>query len=274
MPPPRLASTRSDEAILPCRAPEPAFVDRGPGERCANAVRRASLEAIAFARARSAVTPRPVLALIDTLLSWLGPLFSTFGYFLVYAATLLESSAFLGIVVPGDVILAIGGIYAARGELSLPWVIGLGAVGTMCGESIGYWLGHRFGESFIRRLPFADRIQDKVEQAREAFDRNDAKVLLVGRFASGLRVIVPFTAGMGETSYRRFMMFVIPTATVWAVAVGLLGYLLGSNVDLIDKILSRFGWGMLALLVLILGGSFAWRKWRDRRSKTGSKTAS
>jgi membrane protein DedA with SNARE-associated domain len=218
------------------------------------------------------VTPRPVLALVDTLLSWFGPLFSTFGYFLVFAATLLESSAFLGIVIPGDVILAIGGIYAARGELSLPWVIGLGAIGTMCGESIGYWLGHRYGESFIRRLPFADRIQDKVDQARKAFDRNDAKVLLLGRFASGLRVIVPFTAGMGATSYRRFMMFVIPTAAIWAIGVSLLGYLLGSNVDLIDKILSRFGWGALGLLVLIVGATYGWRKWRDRRSKSRSKS--
>ena len=210
------------------------------------------------------MTLRPVLAIIETLLSWFGPVFSTLGYVLVFGATLLESSAFVGIVVPGDVILAIGGIYAARGELSLPWVIALGAVGTMCGESIGYWLGSHFGEALVRRLPFADRLEDKVHRAREAFDRNDAKVLLVGRFASGLRVIVPFTAGMGSTSYPRFMAFVIPTATIWAVAVGLLGYLFGANVELIDKILSRFGWGALGVAVLAVGGTIAWRKWRER----------
>ena len=216
---------------------------------------------------------RPVLAIIETLLSWFGPLFSTFGYVLVFGATLLESSAFLGIVVPGDVILAIGGIYAARGELSLPWVMALGAVGTMCGESIGYWLGSRFGESLVRRLPFADRLEDKIQRAREAFDRNDAKVLLVGRFASGLRVMVPFTAGMGSTSYLRFMAFVIPTATVWAIAVALVGYIFGANVELIDKILSRFGWGALAVIVLAVGGTIAWRKWRERRSDGAQRGA-
>jgi membrane-associated protein len=213
------------------------------------------------------MTSGPYVAIVETLLDWIGPFFSTYGYVLIVAATVLESSAFVGVVVPGDVILAIGGVYAARGDLSLPWVIGLGALGTMAGESIGYWLGHRYGEALLRRLPFADRAQDKIDRAREAFSRNDSKVLLVGRFASGLRVIVPFTAGMSQTtSYRRFMAFVIPTAIVWAVGVSLLGYLLGENVGLIDTILSRFGWGVLALVVLAVAGNFVWRRVRSRRS--------
>ena len=213
------------------------------------------------------MTSGPFVALIETLLDWIGPFFSTYGYILIVAATMLESSAFVGVVVPGDIILAMGGVYAARGDLSLPWVIVLGALGTMAGESIGYWLGHRYGEALLRRLPFADRAQDKIDRAREAFSRNDSKVLLVGRFASGLRVIVPFTAGMSQTtSYRRFMAFVIPTAIVWAVGVSLLGYLLGENVGLIDTILSRFGWGVLALVVLAVAGNFVWRRVRARRS--------
>lgn len=212
------------------------------------------------------MTSGPYFALVETLLDWVGPFFSTYGYALIVVATLLESSAFVGVVVPGDVILAMGGIYAARGELSLPWVIVLGALGTMGGESIGYWLGHRYGEALLRRLPFADRAQDKIDRAREAYERNDSKVLLVGRFASGLRVIVPFTAGMSQTSYRRFMAFVVPTAAVWAVAVGLLGYLLGENVELIDTILSRFGWGVLALVILGVAGTIVWRRLRGRRS--------
>jgi membrane-associated protein len=213
------------------------------------------------------MTSGPFVALIETLLDWIGPFFSTYGYVLIVAATMLESSAFVGVVVPGDIILAIGGVYAARGDLSLPWVIVLGALGTMAGESIGFWLGHRYGEALLRRLPFADRAQDKIDRAREAFARNDSKVLLVGRFASGLRVIVPFTAGMSQTtSYRRFMAFVVPTAIVWAVGVSLLGYLLGENVGLIDTILSRFGWGMLALVVLAVAGNIIWRRVRGRRS--------
>ena len=212
------------------------------------------------------MTSGPFVALIETLLDWIGPFFSTYGYILIVAATMLE----FGVrgrrrarrYHPGH-----RGVYAARGDLSLPWVIVLGALGTMAGESIGYWLGHRYGEALLRRLPFADRAQDKIDRARESFSRNDSKVLLVGRFASGLRVIVPFTAGMSQTtSYRRFMAFVIPTAIVWAVSVSLLGYLLGENVGLIDTILSRFGWGVLALVVLAVAGNFLWRRVRSRRS--------
>jgi membrane-associated protein len=208
---------------------------------------------------------RASLAIIQTILSWVGPVFSSLGYVLIFVATLLESSAFVGVVVPGDVILAIGGIYAARGDLSLPLVIVIGIVGTACGESIGFWLGDRYGESLVRRLPFADRLQGKINDARAGFDRNASKVLLIGRFASGLRVMVPFTAGMSDISYPNFMAFVIPTATVWAVGVSRLGYFLGANVQLIDTILSRFGWGVLALVIIGVGGRIAFRKLRERR---------
>jgi len=57
-----------------------------------------------------------------------------------------------------------------------------------------------------------------------------------------------------------------------AVGVSLLGYFLASQIDLIDKILSRFGWGLLAAIVLFFGGRFVYRKWfkRDSKSPSGS----
>ena len=38
------------------------------------------------------------------------------------------------------------------------------------------------------------------------------------------------------------------------------------NVELIDTILSRFGWGMLILVVLVVAGNIIWRRVRGRRS--------
>jgi membrane protein DedA with SNARE-associated domain len=59
---------------------------------------------------------------------------------------------------------------------------------------------------------------------------------------------------------------------LWAVGVSLLGYFLASQIDLIDTILSRFGWGLLALIVLFFGGRFVYRKWIKK--DTGSSTDS
>ncbi|HZN43499.1 MAG TPA: hypothetical protein VFC08_07205, partial [Actinomycetota bacterium] len=75
------------------------------------------------------------LGLVTELVDWLQPFFSTFGYLIVPLAMFLESAALTGVVVPGDVIMAIGGVYAAQGDLALPIVICLGWFGAILGET-------------------------------------------------------------------------------------------------------------------------------------------
>ena len=63
------------------------------------------------------------LALIAELIEWVRPFFETFGYVIISVAMFFESAVFTGIVVPGDLILAIGGVYAgqeARWRVSSP----------------------------------------------------------------------------------------------------------------------------------------------------------
>src|SRR5688500_8035868 len=61
---------------------------------------------------------RRVLALVEGIIEWLGPIFEGgVGYILIAVAVLLERSILIGLVIPGDVVLAIGGIFSARGTL-------------------------------------------------------------------------------------------------------------------------------------------------------------
>ena len=54
--------------------------------------------------------------------------------------------------------------------------------------------------------------------------------------------------------YRRFLLFDIPAIIVWATGITLVGYFFGENLDVIDRVLSRFGLIMLGLLVVGIGG--------------------
>ena len=83
---------------------------------------------------RQAVSPGgavPVLALIEEIVDWLGPLFESYGYLVIALAVMLERSILLGLIVPGDIILALGGIYAQQGDLSVVWVIVIGSVAAI-----------------------------------------------------------------------------------------------------------------------------------------------
>lgn len=201
---------------------------------------------------------------LETVIGWIGPLFSgVAGYVVIGTAVLLERSILIGLVIPGDVILAIGGIQAARGDASLAIVIALGIGAAIVGESAGYWLGNRFGRSIIGKIPLVRRLEDKIDEVQELFDRHGGATVVIGRYATAAGAFVPFVAGMGKMRYLRFVAFDVPSVIVWGFGITLVGYFLGENLDAVDSVLSRFGWGMLGLLV-VLGAGYLW--YRRRRA--------
>jgi membrane-associated protein len=202
------------------------------------------------------------LALVTELVDWLRPFFASFGYVIVSVAMFFESAAFTGILVPGDVILAIGGVYAGEGELWLLGVIGCGALFGVLGASTGYLLGRRYGNSLLRRAPILRRFQHRLDQAQASIAANAGKTIVVGRFVTGAAVFVPFVAGASGVRPRTFFSYAVPAMLVWATGLTLLGYFVGSNLETIDRILSRIGLAGLGLGVLVVG---LWI-WRHRRA--------
>jgi membrane protein DedA with SNARE-associated domain len=216
-------------------------------------------------------------AIVETVVDWFGPVYQgLLGYGLLALVILLDRGAFTGIVVPGDLFLALGGIYAGRGQLSVVLVIMVGAAAGLTGETVSYWLGRKFGTRIIRRLPLANRLEKYLDVARDYFRRHGGITVFVGRYVSVAGTFTPFAAGTSGMRFGRFIAFDVPAIVLWAVGISLLGYFLNSEIDLVDRILSRFGWGLLAVAVLWVGGRYAWKR-RDRirswfRQRAKSKT--
>ncbi|MEX2048767.1 MAG: DedA family protein [Gemmatimonadota bacterium] len=203
------------------------------------------------------------LALVTQLIDWLRPFFVSFGYVIVSVAMFFESAAFTGILVPGDVILALGGVYAGRGELALAGVIACGATFGVFGATAGYVLGRRYGDSILRRAPILGRFEHRIEQAQASVAANAGKTIVLGRFVTGAAVFVPFVAGASGVRARTFFVYAIPTMFVWCSALTLLGFIIGNNVETIDRVLSSVGLAGLGLGVLLVG---IWI-WRQRRAR-------
>lgn len=205
------------------------------------------------------------VTLIQTIVEWIEPAFLAAGYLIITAAVLLERSIFIGLIIPGDIILALGGVYSSQQKMSLTAVIAIGTVSAIAGESIGYWLGRRYGMQLVRRLPLVRRLERVLQLSREYFKKHGGKTVAIGRYATAAGAFVPFTAGIAQMPYRRFLLFDVPAIVVWAVAISIFGYLFGQNLEFVDKVLSRFGYVVLGLLVVLFLGRFLWRRRRTEK---------
>jgi membrane-associated protein len=105
-------------------------------------------------------------------------------------------------------------------------------------------------------------MEKRLGAAREYFDRRGGLTVAVGRLATAAGTFVPFTAGLARMPYPRFLAWNIPAIAVWAVGVALLGYFFGKNLDLVDRILTRYGWIAAGALVALVVGRWAWKRAR------------
>lgn len=207
----------------------------------------------------------------ETIVNLFGSWYSgSVGYLVIAGLIFLDRGAFTGIALPGELFLALGGIYAGRGNLSVVLVIVIGALAGLLGEIVSYWLGRLYGVRITRHLPLANRFEKHLNEAHDYFRRNGGKTVFVGRYVSVVGTFMPFAAGMSNMPFRRFLAFDVAAITLWSTGVTLLGYLLNSQIKLVDQILSQFGWGLLALVVLFLCGRMIWKR-RDRIRKRVAK---
>jgi membrane-associated protein len=203
---------------------------------------------------------------VETIVEWIEPAFLAAGYLIITAAVLMERSIFVGLIIPGDVILALGGVYASQEQMSLAAVIAIGILAAVAGESIGYWLGRRYGMRLVRRLPLVRRLEGILDRSRDYFRRHGGKTVAIGRYATAAGAFIPFTAGIAHMPYRRFLLFDVPAIVVWAVAISVFGYVFGRNLAFVDRVISRFGYVVLGLVVVFFLGRFLWMRRRGRQS--------
>src|SRR2546421_9581029 len=68
---------------------------------------------------------------------------------IVFAVPLLESSAFVGFVFPGEIAVLLGGVLAFQHRVALPAVLAAAIAGAILGGTVGYWAGHRYGRRLL-----------------------------------------------------------------------------------------------------------------------------
>jgi len=181
--------------------------------------------------------------------NWAG-IVDVLGYPSAGLGILIESA---GVPFPGEALLLAAAAWAAARHHSLVLVILFGFIGATAGADIGYALGHHGGRPFVERFGARFRIRpEQLARAELFFARHGDKAVLAARFVLGLRTWGSMLAGMARMPFWRFQLFSAIGGLVWATIVGIAGYLLGSNLALLEAIIRALGIGGLVFIVVIV----------------------
>ncbi|WP_027358978.1 DedA family protein [Desulforegula conservatrix] len=169
----------------------------------------------------------------------------------------------LGTFLEGETVLVLAGFLAHQGYLELPFVILAAFVGTLFGDQLYYYIGRIKGRSFIDKRPGWKKRSGRI---LNLLQRHQILLILGFRFIYGIRTVTPFIVGMSRVKPLHFLILNVIGAGVWAITVGLLGYVLGHSLELLIAEIKHYEIFVIAVVVLV--GSVVWifMRLRDRNS--------
>ena len=162
----------------------------------------------------------------DGLLHSLGP----WAFAAVLAIVFIECGLLVGLVLPGDSLLFITGMFIATKfiEVNLIVAIALIAIAAILGNLLGYWVGVKLGPALFRRPDSRFFKHEYVDRTQEFFNQYGPRALVLARFTPIVRTLITAVAGIARMDYRTFATFSAIGGVVWAAVMTLLGYYLGS----------------------------------------------
>ena len=180
---------------------------------------------------------------------------ASLGLAMVFAASLLESVAVIGIFIPGSTVVFAGGVLIGLGILSPGWTAAAAIAGAILGDGFSFWLGRRYHDG-IRTMPLFRRYATLFNRGEVYFATRGASSIFIGRFLGPVRAIVPVVAGMSDLSPMRFYTVNVVSALAWAAAHLAPGALFGASLQLAGAISSRLA---ILLLLVVVGGWLLWQ---------------
>jgi membrane protein DedA with SNARE-associated domain len=169
--------------------------------------------------------------------------------------------------IPSEVIMGLGGMAVARGQMAMVPLILWGTIGTVAGNYFWYEIGRRLGYKRLR--PFVDRWGrwltlewHDVEKLHAFFQRHGQWVIFVFRFMPAGRTIISLPAGMTRMPHWRFIVWTAAGSAIWNTILAGAGYYLGANFHELDHYV-----GPVAVAAMVgIAGFYLWRvvTWKPR----------
>jgi len=189
-------------------------------------------------------------------------------YLLVGAFAFAETGAFVGLVVPGETVMLLGGAVAGQGAIDVYLLIGIAWFAAWLGDTTSFLVGRRLGREFVlRHGPRVGIGHERFERVEDYFSRHGGKTIFVGRFVSLVRAFAPFIAGSSGMRYRAFVPYSILGTGLWASAHILVGYFFSRSIESAAKYAGRGAFVLGTTIVIVALAVFVYRRLRVEENR-------
>lgn len=220
-----------------------------------------------YRRINAQKTQRNNIIMLQFLGKMIQDWYNTFGYGGVVLAMALESCL---IPLPSEIVMPLAGAmtlaaFGASVKFSLFGVALAGAVGSVIGSVVAYWIGATGGRAFIFRYGKYILIsRHDFDIADRWFLRHGSPITFFSRVLPVVRTYISLPAGIAKMNIWRFMLFTFLGSFIWSYALAYVGQKLGQNYDK----LSSYFHGLDAFIVaafVILVVLYVWRHFRNEK---------
>jgi undecaprenyl-diphosphatase len=175
-------------------------------------------------------------------------------YLLVGLFAFAETGAFVGLLVPGETVMLLGGAVAGQGATDVYLTIAIAWFCAWGGDSTSFFIGRRLGREFLlRHGPRFGFGHDRLAQVEDYFSRHGGKTIFIGRFVGIVRAFAPFIAGSSGMRYRAFVPYSILGCGLWVSAAIWIGYIFSRSIDSAIKYAGKGFFVLGALIAIVVG---------------------
>jgi membrane protein DedA with SNARE-associated domain len=170
---------------------------------------------------------------MQELINWLLITILKLGYPGIFLLMAMESSV---IPIPSELVMPPAGYWAAEGKMNMAVAILCGALGSLVGAYINYFVARHLGRPLLLKYGRYVWISEKKFARVESFFLRHGEIsTFIGRLLPVVRHLISLPAGLSGMNHLRFSLYTLLGAGIWVTVLTWIGYFIGENQELIMR---------------------------------------
>ncbi len=175
--------------------------------------------------------------------------------------------------IPGDTVVILGAYLVSIGQLDFWGVYISTTIGSVIGFVTMYYIGRKFGRSFIYKESRSKIFKEEdIRKVEIWFGKWGYWVIVANRFLSGTRSVISLFAGLFHLNALLVVILSLVSALIWNGLLLFAGMMVGHNWEIISDIISQYNKVLIVLTVFVIG-YIVYRKYYKKRKENSAESS-